>query len=157
MLSKPEYGWTDFELEGTSRYGLSYMDDIPFEWIAIAIHGLQTMKPFCVKGYMEPGRFLCMVSYWNCHILTESDHNGELKKYEIETEYSHTSMLDFCKKLYNDISKNIDSWAAFSEAIEGAEQFDRCTGKNVCGRSKFLLKRRVIMMGNFAFRGISHE
>ena len=119
MLSKPEYGWTDFELEGTSRYGLSYMDDIPFEWIAIAIHGLQTMKPFCVKGYMEPGRFLCMVSYWNCHILTELDHNGELKKYEIETEYSHTSMLDFCKKLYNDISKNIDSWAAFTDRHTG--------------------------------------
>lgn len=119
MLSQPEYGWTDFELEGTSRYGLSYSDDIAFEWIDKAICGLETLKPFCVKGYMEPGRFLCVVSYWNCHILTENDHNGVLQQGEIEQEYSHTGMLDFCKALYNDVNKYVDDWAAFADHHTG--------------------------------------
>ena len=65
MLTKPYYGWTDFSLEGTSVYGLSYLDDIAFEWLDQAIHGLETMLPFCVKGFLEPGRMLCTVSFWN--------------------------------------------------------------------------------------------
>ena len=50
MLSKPLYGWTDFQLEGTSVYGLSYLDDIAFEWMDQAIRGLETLRPFCVAG-----------------------------------------------------------------------------------------------------------
>ena len=30
MLTKPEYGWSDFNLDGTSVYPLSYLDNIPF-------------------------------------------------------------------------------------------------------------------------------
>lgn len=113
MLSKPQYGWTDFSLEGTSIYGLSYLNDIAFEWLEQAIHGLQTRLPFCVEGYLEPGRFLCIVSYWNCHILIEGDREEALTKEDILLEYSHTSMLDFCKRLYKDISDNIDEWSCF--------------------------------------------
>ena len=113
MLSKPEYGWTDFQLEGTSRYVLSYTDDIAFDWLDKAIEGLETLKPFCVKGFMEPNRFLCLVSYWNCHIITEDDSSRVLEDGEIEMEYSHTSMLDFCRYLYEDISRNIDPWTCF--------------------------------------------
>lgn len=46
MLTKPENGWTGFGLEGTSTYGLSYLDDIAFEWLDQAIHGLETLSPF---------------------------------------------------------------------------------------------------------------
>ena len=46
-----------FQLDHTSVYGLSYLDDIAFEWIDQAIHGLETMMPFCVKGFLEPDRF----------------------------------------------------------------------------------------------------
>ena len=113
MLSKPQAGWSDFHLEGTSTYGLSYLDDIAFEWLDQAIHGLQTLQPFCVKGFLEPDRFLCMVSYWNCHVLIEDDERHQLVKDDIVVEYSHTSMLDFCKCLYDDISENIEEWAAF--------------------------------------------
>ena len=55
MLTKPENGWTGFSLEGTSTYGLSYLDDIAFEWLDQAIHGLETLSPFCVKGFLETG------------------------------------------------------------------------------------------------------
>ena len=30
MLTKPVHGWSDFQLDGTSIYGLSYIDDIAF-------------------------------------------------------------------------------------------------------------------------------
>ena len=118
MLTKPHAGWSDFQLNGTSLYGLSYLDDIAFEWLEQAIHGLETMLPFCVKGFMEPGRFLCVVSYWNCHIICENDERNQLYNEDINTENSHTSMLEFCKYLYNDIISNIDEWVRFVDYNE---------------------------------------
>ncbi len=115
MLSKPKYGWSDFQLEGTAVYSLSYLDDIAYEWLEQAIHGLETLMPFCVKGFMEPERFLCLVSYWNCHIICEDDESEPLAEEEIVHEVSHTSMLQFCQQLYDDISKNIDEWVAFAD------------------------------------------
>lgn len=122
MLSKPKHGWSDFQLEGTSVYGLSYLDDIAFEWLDQAIHGLKTMQPFCVKGFLEPSRFLCMVSYWNCHIIIEDDDRDLLDKDEIVVEYAHTSMLEFCRFLYQDISENIEEWAGFAD--HGLDEHD---------------------------------
>lgn len=113
MLTKPINGWSDFQLEGTSIYGLSYLDDIAFEWIEQAIHGLETLMPFCVKGFLEPNRFLCTVSYWNCHIVCEDDERDPLDKDDVINEFSHTSMLQFCQNLYDDISQNIDEWVSF--------------------------------------------
>lgn len=113
MLTKPYYGWTDFSLEGTSVYGLSYLDDIAYEWLDQAIHGLETMLPFCVKGFLEPGRMLCTVSFWNCHIVIEDDEREPLKKESVINEYSHTSMIHFCKYLYSDIISNVGEWASF--------------------------------------------
>lgn len=115
MLSKPEVGWSDFQLEGTSVYGLSYLDDIAFEWLEQAIHGLETLMPFCVKGFMEPDRFLCLVSYWNCHIICEYDEREPLAEEEIVHEVSHTGMLQFCQQLHDDIGKNIDEWVGFAD------------------------------------------
>lgn len=115
MLTKPIHGWSDFHLEDTSIYGLSYLDDIAFEWVEQAIHGLKTMLPFCVKGFLEPNRFLCIVSYWNCHIICEDDECYPLDKKEIIHELSHTSMLQFCQYLYADISRNINEWISFTD------------------------------------------
>ena len=113
MLAKPIYGWSDFHLEGTSTYGLSYIDDIAFEWVDQAINGLETMLPFCVKGFLEPNRFLCTVSYWNCHIVCEDEERYPLNKEDVINEFSHTSMLQFCQYLYDDISQNINEWVSF--------------------------------------------
>lgn len=62
---------------------------------------------------MEPGRFLCIVSYWNCHIICETDDECLLEGDGIDREYSPTSMLEFCKYLYEDIKDNIDEWVTF--------------------------------------------
>ena len=118
MLGKPVYGWSNFQLEGTSRYSLSYLDDIAFMWVEQAIHGLEEMLPFCVKGFMEPNRFLCVVSYWNCHIICEDDGRVPLGKGDTINEVSHTSMLQFCRYLYDDISRDIDEWASFTDYDE---------------------------------------
>ncbi len=128
MLTKPVNGWSDFQLENTSVYGLSYLDDIAFEWIDQAIHGLETMMPFCVKGFMEPGRFLCLVSYWNCHIICEDDERLPLKPEDIMNEYSHTSMLQFCEYLYADVSKNVEEWSLF---VDYGDNTDFCSKKKL--------------------------
>lgn len=124
MLSKPRHGWTEFSLIDTSAFELSYLDDIALEWLDQAIRGLETMYPFCVKGFLEPRRFLCVVSYWNCHIIVEDDEREPLTNEDIHTEFSHTSMLDFCKFLYQDISSCIDDWASFADHFgnEGTEK-----------------------------------
>ncbi len=120
MLEKPISGWSYFQLDGTSVYDLSYLNDIAFEWLDQAIHGLETMMPFCVKGFLEPNRIICMVSYWNCHIVCEDDGRDPLEKNDIVNEYSHTSMLQFCEYLYNDITNNIDEWVSFGCSVEDA-------------------------------------
>ena len=114
MLTKPQAGWTDFSLEGTSVYGLSYLDDVGIEWVEQAIHGLETLCPFCVHGNLEPGRMLCVVSYWNCYIFYEHE-GGPFKenKDKVLEHLSHTSMIDFCQYLYDDISENLEEWASF--------------------------------------------
>ena len=151
MLTKPKNGWTDFSLEGTFAYGLSYLDDIAFEWLDQAIHGLETLSPFCVKGFLEPNRMLCMVSYWNCHIIVEDDERRPLKQEQIRREYSHTSMIEFCKCLYSDISEHIDAWVSFVDYVDAdpekkrqqlfqkleklkelIEQREECFGENRC-------------------------
>lgn len=118
MLTQPMSGWSDFNLKGTDTYGLSYLDDIAFEWIEQAIHGLKTMLPFCVKGFLEPGRMICVVSYWNCHIIIEDDERDPLEKKDIVNEYSHTSMIEFCRCLHSDISLDINKWASFSAYLD---------------------------------------
>ncbi|MBE5787932.1 MAG: hypothetical protein E7324_10425 [Clostridiales bacterium] len=113
MLTTPKHGWTDFQLDGTSVYSLSYLSDIPFEWLTQAITALKYLTPFCVKGNMEPGRFLCTVSFWDCHVLCEEEHSSSLKKKDAEQETAPVSMLQFCQELYHDINRDLDAWAAF--------------------------------------------
>jgi hypothetical protein len=117
MLTKPEAGWSYFSLDGTSVYPLSYLDDIPFEWLDEAIHGLEILNPFCVKGFMEPGRFICVVSFWNCHIICEDEDRDPLDPQNTTHEISHTSMLQFCQQLYDDISENLDKWVYWYDYV----------------------------------------
>lgn len=112
MLSKPNAGWTDFSLENNS-YALSYLNDIPIEWLNQAIHGLKTLSPFAVHGFCEPGRVLCLVSYWNCHIIFEDDEREELSTSKTMWEYAHVSMLEFCKLLCVDIKSNLNEWSGW--------------------------------------------
>ena len=121
MLSKPDAGWTDFSL-GSKSYALSYLNDIPIEWLDQAIHGLKTLEPFAVHGFCEPGRMLCLVSYWNCHIIFEDDEREALQPHETAWEYAHISMLEFCKLLYSDIASNLDEWSEWVNIFADSER-----------------------------------
>jgi len=109
MLSKPKSGWTTFSLVN-NEYDLSYLTDVALEWIEQAIHGLETLHPFTVHGFLEPGRMICVVSYWNIHIFVEDDENVPLNKEDNHYETIHMTMIDFCEILYNDIKENIVEW-----------------------------------------------
>lgn len=147
MLSKPMHGWSEFQLEGTSAYNLSYLDDIAFEWVGQAIHGLETMLPFTVKGFMEPDRFLCTVSYWNCHIICEEDERGPLEKKDVIHELSHTSMLQFCQYLYQDINQYLDGWASFVEYENSGKEAKKELLAQKLARLKELICEREKMFG----------
>lgn len=142
MLTKPVSGRSDFQLDNTSVYGLSYLDDIAFEWVNQAIHGLETMLPFCVKGALEPDRFLCMVSYWNCHIICEDEERFPLDKADVVNEYSHTSMLEFCKYLYHDINQYMDEWVCFCSYVDIDPEKKKCELEEKLARLKALILKR---------------
>lgn len=103
MLSAPDCGWTDFELEGTSCYGLSYLTDIPTDWMTRAIRGLMIMEPFTVEGYLEPGILRCTV-YADKTCLRLEDGTEEV---------SPIGMLRFCEMLRDDVERDLPQWAAF--------------------------------------------
>ena len=107
MLTKPECGWTYFQIDGEHKYIMGYLTDVAIDWLEQAIHGLKELSPFTVRGFSEPGRVLCTVSYWNCYVIEEEEH----KMHKIWSFHdAPLSMIDFCKRLYRDISKDIDAW-----------------------------------------------
>lgn len=148
MLSKPQYGWTEFCLSGTSTYQLSYLDDIAFDWVDQAIHGLRTMLPFCVKGFLEPNRFLCVVSYWNCHIIVENDSDDTFTDEDIHSEFSHTNMLEFCRLLHHDISNNMDDWVDF---VDHRGKKDSCSERQAALVDKLNTLEKLIKISESRF------
>ncbi|MBQ8983695.1 MAG: hypothetical protein IJ079_08915 [Lachnospiraceae bacterium] len=144
MLSEPHSGWSDFHLNGTQfNYGLSYLDDIAYDWLDQAIHGLETMLPFCVKGFMEPGRFLCLVSYGECLILIEDEDKNEVS---IE-ESVKISMLDFCKELHSDISKHFDGWVNFVDYNSPDFEAKKLELQKLLNRLEELINEKSIYLG----------
>ena len=113
MLSKPQHGWTDFSL-GKSCYSLSYLSNIPLEWLDRAIWGLETLLPFEVSGYCEPGRMVCTVEFSECRIFFENDKHI---KEDCSYETVPISMLDFCQRLHKDISAYIDDWQNWNSSF----------------------------------------
>lgn len=111
MLSKPEYGWTSFQL-GKEAFGLSYLTDVAVEWLTQAIHGLKTMDVFSVHGFCEPGRMICTVSYWSCYIIFEDDGPAPTCN---DVSHLHVNMIDFCKMLYHDIDSYFDAWVHWDD------------------------------------------
>ena len=124
MLGKPEAGWTDFSIDDEHTYPLSYLTDVAVEWLEQAIHGLTTLEPFAVHGGCEPGRMVCTVSYWNCYIVFESD--GLVNKNTCMEMYGVAlSMIDFCKILYEEISRDLEDWVHWDDsAMQSRIGFD---------------------------------
>ena len=118
MLSKPQHGWTHFTL-GEPCFSLSYITNIPLEWLDRAIFGMETLLPFEVSGYCEPGRMVCTVDSLACRIIVEGDKH--LKK-DPSLEIVSVHMLDFCKILHEDISAHIDDWVKWNSSYNLAKE-----------------------------------
>ena len=113
MLIKPQHGWTDFSLE-KSCYSLSYLSNIPLEWLDRAIFGMETLLPFEVSGYCEPGKMVCTVDHLECRIVFENDrHHQKNRVFEVVP----LNMLDFCSQLCKDISDHIDDWQNWNSSF----------------------------------------
>ncbi len=101
MLTKPNHGWTDFQLEG-QVYSLSYLTSIPMEWLDRAIFGLESGQEFSVRAMLEPGELRCIVTKGGSSILTEA---GEVR--------SRVGTMEFCRRLHRDLTAFPEEWAAF--------------------------------------------
>jgi hypothetical protein len=110
MLSKPEHGWADFSL-GTKRYSLSYLSNIPWDWVDRATFGLETLLPFEVLGHCEPGSMVCTVNLSECRIDFELVRSNRVIR---ATETLPVSILEFCRMLHKDLSEDLDVWAAWN-------------------------------------------
>ena len=108
MLSVPKHGWTSFHL-GNSQYGyaLSYLEDVPIEWLKEAIHGLEMFSPFTVTGFLEPDHMICTVGWRNCYFFHECKAEEEPS---LTVHRQPINMLEFCKTLHTDIADHLDEW-----------------------------------------------
>ena len=113
MLSKPQHGWTDFTL-GELRFSLSYLSNIPLEWLDRAIFGMETLLPFEVAGYCEPGRMVCTVNHLECRIVFENDRRPQKDQV---CEVVPINILDFCSQLHKDISDHIEDWKNWNSSF----------------------------------------
>jgi len=107
MLSVPKYGWTDFSIGG-NEYSLSYLTDVPIDWLESAVYGLTNQRPFVVYAECEPEEIHLTVTEMFCHVIYEGHEPNP------ETYFVKMTMLDFCKALYADISRDVDAWADWS-------------------------------------------
>lgn len=148
MLSKPHAGWTDFKLKDKS-YGLSYLTALPFDWLSQAIHGLETMLPFTVHGFSEPGRMLCTISYWNCYIVFSDDEAYEVEAEDVRTEYINKNMIEFCEDLHRDISENIDEWCKwFIDYDAETEEEEQAFYADIKVRLEELLAKLAVLISD---------
>ena len=60
-------------------------------------------------------------------------------KYVSYTHLSHTNMLQFCQALYDDISQNLDEWAAFVDY----DNEDMVKKKAMLAEKLMILKRLI--------------
>lgn len=122
MLSIPDAGWSMFHISDDHQYNLSYLTDVADEWLENAIHGLRTLSPFAVHGYCEPGRMVCMVSYYACYVVFEGDGMFDKPPGYRDLYGVGLSMIDFCRCLYKDIHDNLDEWVHW--ALHDPEEYD---------------------------------
>ena len=113
MLSKPQHGWTHFTL-GELCFSLSYITNIPLEWLDRAIFGMETLLPFEVSGYCEPGRMVCTVDLFECRIVFENDR---CRQNDRISEVAPINMLDFCGLLHKDLLDHIEDWQNWNSSF----------------------------------------
>ena len=151
MFSNVDAGWADFQLPGTYPYSLSYLTPVPFEWLDAAIHGLETLQPFCVKGYLEPARMLCTVSYGHCYMICEDEDQTVNDAAKLDIQHSTMGMLAFCQQLAEDIQRDLDAWACFYASSKPDDK--ALLERKLVQLHQLIRKRESILAGQSSFYG----
>jgi len=151
MLGKPQHGWTCFSIDGEGGYDLSYLTDIPFVWLEQAVSGLENMRPFCVCGYLEPGRCICTVSFYGCYVVIEDEDNCPLNDEDIVHKHYNKGMLDFCRRLYDDISADLDGWASFCSGEYVSEEKRQSLTEGLDRLKMLIDEKSRFLNGNVVF------
>lgn len=119
MLSSPQSGWTDFTL-GDPWCSLSYVTNVPMDWLEAAICGLESHQPFTVYGLCEPGRLMVTVERDECLVRFDERERDRFALEDFPAETVPVDMLTFCQCLYDDISTQLSAWSRWVPAV-GAE------------------------------------
>ena len=99
---------------GELCFSLSYITNIPLEWLDRAIFGMETLLPFEVSGYCEPGRMVCTVDLFECRIVFENDRRRQNDRI---SEVAPINMLDFCSQLHKDLLDHIEDWQNWNSSF----------------------------------------
>ena len=121
MIKNDNFRYADITLHGDYTASLSYMTDIPYQWLVQAIFGLKKDASITVAGLTEPGRKLFTFTDTSCHIIYECESDFPAN----ESYSSHCIVpmgkLDFCKELYHDISSELDDWALWYNCLNKSD------------------------------------
>jgi len=101
MLTKPEDGWSNLQIEDFSERA-SYMTDIPNECLNVFINALQNNTPAVVFFDAEGWDFHLVASYYCSYIIVDKD---DAKLFTVKK-----NIYALAKELYDDINNNLDDW-----------------------------------------------
>jgi len=113
MLSRPDAGWTEFSLNGERLSSFSYTTpDFPWSWLQAAIKGLEKSAPIELTGDGETDSMNLTVCQDHCYFYTEQERlcSWRAGKLSWEVRSFSVSQVEFCRRLYQDISASVMEW-----------------------------------------------
>ena len=114
MLSKPQAGWSEFIL-GEYKAPVSFLTDIPFDWLRACINGLKYVIPaaFFIDG--EGPSFYMISDTYSTHIIRH--FNGT------ELTEVRVGLDQFAEMLVQDIRENLEEWIWWCDYPLKPEQY----------------------------------
>ena len=101
MLSQPNAGWSTFTL-GDYEGSISYLTDIPFDWLRACISGLRYEIPAAFYTDAEGEEYYIVSDMFSTYIIKE--HNGT------SVTKVYIGLKDFSEMLLKDIGDHLESW-----------------------------------------------
>ena len=119
MLSKPENGWTVFSL-GDFRAEVSYLVDIPFDWLISCKNALKHNIP--LSFFLELEGETCLVTSYgsDTHIIINRRDDG----YQLKTVHN-VNFMDVSNMLLQDIRLYVDDWVTWYDFEQTEADFAR--------------------------------
>lgn len=112
MLSKPQAGWSELTL-GDYKAPVSFLTDIPFDWLRGCISGLKHVIPaaFFIDG--EGVTYYIVSDYCVTYIIKSGTVLTQVR----------VSLDRFAEMLVHDIRENLEEWIWWCDFPLNAEQY----------------------------------